>query len=276
MSWLGKVVGGAFGFFFMGGPLGAVLGAALGHQFDRNLKDIGLLESDFVPGAEQRVQMAFFTATFSIMGHIAKADGRVTAAEIEAARAVMARMELPLELRKAAIRLYNEGKRPDFPFDAALEQFRSDCHRRYSLFRVFVEIQLETAMADGLLQDAQERLLLRLCERLSFSRFEFHILKARMAADRRFAGQDGRYRQWGNREMPPPRRTTLAEAYALLGIPASAPNGEVKRAYRRLMSRHHPDKLVAKGSTEHQVRAANEKTQQIRRAYELISKTRKL
>lgn len=275
MSWLGKVVGGAFG-FFMGGPLGAVLGAAFGHQFDRNVDNVGLLETDFAPGAEQRAQMAFFTATFSVMGHIAKSDGRVTAAEIDAARAIMNRMELPPELRKTAIRLYNEGKRPDFPLDAALDQFRGICQRRYSLFRVFVEIQLEAALADGTLHEAEEHLLLRLCDRLSFSRFEFHVLKARMAADRRFAGHDGQRRRWGRGETPATRQTTLAEAYALLGVPASAANSEVKRAYRRLMSQNHPDKLVAKGMPEERVRLATEKTQKIRQAYELISKHRKL
>lgn len=275
MTWLGKVVGGAFG-FFMAGPLGAVLGAAFGHQFDRRLEDVGLLETDFAPGTQHRVQMAFFTATFSIMGHIAKSDGRVTPAEIDAARDVMNRMELPAELRKAAIRLFNEGKRPEFPLDATLDQFRNECQRRYALFRVFIEIQLEAALADGALHLTEERLLLHLCDRLSFSRFEFHAIKARIAAERRFAGYGGHSQQRSRREVPVSREPSLADAYALLGVSASAGNSEVKRAYRRLMSQHHPDKLVAKGLPEEMVRIATEKTQQIRQAYELISRNRKI
>ncbi len=79
MSWWGKVLGGAFG-FMLGGPLGAMMGAALGHSFDKGLR--GLDDNLIGPGDQQRVQMAFFTATFSMMGHIAKADGTVTRDEI--------------------------------------------------------------------------------------------------------------------------------------------------------------------------------------------------
>jgi DnaJ like chaperone protein len=270
MVWLGKVVGGAFG-FFMGGPLGAVLGAAFGHQFDRGRADLGLLESDLTPGARQRVQMAFFTATFSVMGHIAKADGRVSEAEIEAARTIMGRMELSDEWRRTAVRLFNEGKHPDFPLDDTLEQFRSECHRRRTLLRVFAEIQLEAALADGGLNEIEERLLLHVCDRLRFSRLEFYALRTRLEAERRFA----RY-GYRRRDALAAREPSPADAYALLGVPASASDGEVKRAYRRLMSQHHPDKLVARGLPEEMVRLATEKTQQIRTAYDVIAKIRKL
>lgn len=274
MTWFGKVVGGAFG-FIMGGPLGAMLGAAFGHQLDRKAGDMGLLELDVAPAARQRVQMAFFTATFSIMGHVAKADGRVSEAEIAAARNVMNRMELPDNLRRTAIHLYNEGKRTDFPLEAALEQFHAECQRRYSLLRMFIELQLEAALADGALHDNAEHLLLLICERLSFSRFEFHAIRARMEAERRFSRHAGHQHQWGRRDLSDQRESSLADAYAVLGKSRAASDGDIKRAYRRLMSQHHPDKLVAKGMPEPMVAIATEKTQQIRKAYEIISKARK-
>ena len=82
MSWWGKLVGGAFG-FMLGGPLGALLGLALGHNFDKGLK--GLPDDAAGVGDRERVQMAFFTATFAVMGRVAKADGRVSAEEIRMA-----------------------------------------------------------------------------------------------------------------------------------------------------------------------------------------------
>ena len=101
MGWWGKIAGGAFG-FMLGGPLGALLGAVLGHNLDRGLKG---LEDDeqFAPGDRERIQTAFFTATFSIMGHLAKADGRVSKDEIALAQSVMAQMELDAQMRRAAI-----------------------------------------------------------------------------------------------------------------------------------------------------------------------------
>ncbi|MGX2038647.1 co-chaperone DjlA [Methylocaldum sp. MU1018] len=274
MTWLGKVVGGTFG-FFMGGPLFAVLGAALGHQFDRVMGNAGLLQASFIPGAQNRVQMAFFTATFSVMGHVAKADGRVSEAEIKAARAVMDRMALSDDMRQTAIRLFNEGKRPDFPLYGALDQFRTESRHRSSLLRPFIEIQLEAAYADGGLDIAAERLLLRICDRLRFSRLEFHDIKTRMDAERRAARAGSRNSQ-GNRQRAAARPSSSADAYAILGIAPSASDAEVRRAYRKLMSRHHPDKLVAEGLPEETVRLATEKTQQIRNAYEVIAKARKL
>lgn len=86
MSWWGKLIGGTFG-FMIGGPLGAVLGAALGHNFDRGLDSLPGIGTH--TGQQQRIQTAFFTAVFSVMGHICKADGQVFRDEIRMARQVM-------------------------------------------------------------------------------------------------------------------------------------------------------------------------------------------
>jgi DnaJ like chaperone protein len=273
MTWLGKVVGGAFG-FFMGGPLGAILGAAFGHQFDRSLPNIGLLNSSFAPNDRDRARMAFFTAAFSVMGHVAKADGRVSEAEIATARTIMQRLELSDELRNTAMRLFGEGKQPHFPLDEALEQFRAECRRRYSLLRMFVELQMEIAYADGAPHEAQEQVLLRIVDRLRYSRFEFHVIKTRMDSERRFARAGSRFHQRSRWEQAP-REISPTEAYALLGVSPTASESEIKRAYRKLMSRHHPDKLAANGLPAEKVQSATEKTQQIRSAYELIAKVRK-
>lgn len=273
MAWFGKVLGSTFG-FFIGGPLGAALGAVLGHQVDRNLGDASLLEADPTSDSQQRMQMAFFTATFTVMGHLAKADGRVTEEEIATAREIMGRLGLSADMRKTAISLFNDGKQTDFPLDATLEQFRSECHTRYPLFRMFLQCQMEEALADGPLNQAEERLLLYFCERLRFPRFEYHTLRARMEAEQRFA-RSGRRHQWGRRDIPDSRALTLAEAYRLLGVDADTAEPEIKRAYRKLISQHHPDKLQAKGLPDSAVRAATEKTQQIRKAYEAIAKARK-
>jgi DnaJ like chaperone protein len=271
MGWLGKVLGGAFG-FLMGGPLGAVLGSAVGHQYDRGKRPPGRDDPRLESGDQQRVQMAFFRATFSVMGHLAKADGSVSRAEIDIARAVMGRLELSEELRKMAIQLFNEGKQSDFPINEALERFRMECHRRYSLIRVFLEIQLETAYADGPLRPGEEQLLLQIADRVHLSRFDFYTIKARIDAEYRLkrAGYD---RDW-RRAPSSGRQPSLEDMYAVLGITSKASDSEIKRAYRRLVSQHHPDKLVASGLPEEMVRLATEKTQQIRKAYERIAQSR--
>jgi len=261
MNWWGKLVGGAFG-FMLGGPLGAVLGAALGHKFDSGLGSI-MNDETLGIGATERVQTAFFTATFSIMGFLAKSDGRVSEDEIQVARQIMDRMQLAPEQKKAAMLLFNQGKQDDFPFEDVLEQFRVECARRTSLVQMFLEIMIATAMADGVLHADEKKILYQVSDHLHYPRKFFDRLLSMVHGQQHYAGSSQ-----GQRTV------TLDDAYAVVGVDKSATDAEVKKAYRRLMSQHHPDKLVSKGLPEEMITLAKEKTQEIRAAYEDIKKSR--
>ncbi len=267
MSWWGKLLGGTFG-FMLGGPLGALLGAAFGHQFDQGLGGLRIeADNGAAPIDNERIQSAFFTTTFSVMGHLAKADGHVSPEEIAMARRVMAQMALSPELQHAAISLFNAGKQPHFDLDAVLEQFRRECHRRRSLLQMFIEIQLHAVYADGELHPAEQHILQHICTVLGFSRLAFVAMQARARAEHEFAGaQRGQTRHSS--------RDELAKAYGVLGVTAQADDIEIKKAYRRLMNQHHPDKLVSKGLPEEMLRLATQKTQEIKAAYEQIRQAR--
>jgi DnaJ like chaperone protein len=254
MNWWGKLIGGAFG-FMLGGPLGALLGGVLGHNFDRGLDRV--LGSG--PGAhsQERRQLAFFTA----------ADGRVSEDEIGMARQVMAQMRLTEEQRQAAIKLFNEGKQPDFPLDDVLDQFRRECRGTLMLMQMFLEIQILTALADGALAPEEHKLLLYVCERLGVPQRVFEQLVAMVRAQQQYARQGGA----GHTQ---PQGPVLRDAYAVLGVSESAGDDEVKKAYRKLMSQHHPDKLVAKGLPEEMMEMAKRKTQEIQAAYEQVKRAR--
>jgi len=274
MAWWGKLLGGAFG-FMMGGPLGAVLGTTLGHQFDKGMAAAEEAET-LEPGERERIQTAFFTATFSVLGHIAKADGRVSEREIGLARQIMEEMDLPPDMRRTAIGLFNQGKSPEFPLEQVLEQFRRECQRRRTLLQMFLEIQLQGAYADGTMTAVEERLLRYVAQQLGFSELEFRQLERMAWAQRQFAGT-GAGAGAGRRQERPvtePAAPTLDDAYALLKVPASAADAEVKKAYRRLMSQHHPDKLVSKGLPEEMMRLATRKTHEIKQAYEAVKEAR--
>jgi DnaJ like chaperone protein len=258
MAWWGTLLGGTLGYMF-GGPLGALLGAALGRNFDRGIR-VTDRHAEFGPGQQERVQAAFFTATFSVMGHIAKSDGKVTPDEIASTESVMAQMQLDARQRKAAIQLFNEGKKSGFPLQDVLRQFLQECHRRRSLVQIFLEIQIATAMADGRLHPAERRILLSMGAQLGFTPADIEQLLHLAGSARP-----------GTRRPPP-----LSEAYAMLGVDSAADDATVKKAYRRLMNQHHPDKLIAKGLPEEMIKVATEKTQQIKSAYEQIKAARKI
>lgn len=261
MGWWGKIVGGAFG-FALGGPLGALLGVALGHNLDRGLGKFTVLEGGLDQASNERVQMAFFTATFAVMGHIAKADGTVSEHEIDMAKQVMARMNLNGEQRELARDLFRQGRDDTFPLEEVLQQFRRECHRRTTLLRMFMEIQISAAYADGDYSAAERSLLRRVCAGIGFSDHEFAHLEALVKAhfEPHSAGGSA--------------RSSVADAYAVLDVDSDATDAEVKKAYRRLMNQHHPDKLVAKGLPEEMMKLAAEKTNEIKQAYNSIKAQR--
>ena len=272
MSWWGVIIGGAVG-YLLGGPLGALLGASCFFGVETSeseffRRDDSGKQSGFrgsrppraQPGDQLRVQAAFFTATFAVMGYIAKSDKRVTRKEILLAEQVMREMRLDAARLKAARALFNQGKQAGFDIDGVLKQFCRECHRRRNLIQMFIEIQVHTALADGTL-DPNESFVLRQVAAavgVSASELERIIDFVRNA--------DAAHSHGGE--------PALEEAYHILGVDAKTPLDEVKKSYRRLMAQHHPDKLVSKGLPEEMMKLANEKTHEIRMAWERVKRER--
>jgi len=256
MSWWTSVLGGALG-YMIGGPLGAMLGVAFAGNLSKGKSNFRGSASDYRPGDQQRVQAAFFSSVFSVMGYIAKVDGKVSKSEILLAQQVMQHMQLSEDMQKAAKELFNQGKQNDFNLDEVLEQFRSECHRRTHLVRMFLEIQIQATYADGVFDDKEYDALKYIAQKL---RFPIHELERLI---QQFAVASGKS-----------SKLTIDDAYVILGADKNLTDKELKTAYRRLLSQHHPDKLVAKGLPEEMTKMANEKTQEIISAYELIKKHR--
>jgi DnaJ like chaperone protein len=271
MRWVGTAFGSAIG-FVVGGPVGAVFGAALGQGVDRGL--LGGKPRPVLTSAQRaRVQARFFETSFAVMGHVAKADGRVSEAEIALARSVMDRMSLAPAQRRAAIDLFNQGKASDFDLAASLDALREVGKGQGTLIHLFLEVQLLTAYVDGPPTPEQRQVLETIRQGLNVSPFAFRQLENLLVLQQRLhAGATGSSGRRGSATVF--RQPPLAGAYATLGVGPKASDAEVKKAYRRLMSQHHPDKLMARGLPEEALRMASKKTQEIRRAYETITEAR--
>ena len=265
MVWQGKALGALIG-VFTAGPVGALFGTFIGHLFDVQAESARGDEAgdDAAPEpSPAQIQEAFFRATFQTMGHLAKADGRVSEDEIRAARAMMSEFRLGEREVQVAIDLFTQGKSRDLPLESLLRELRRSCRRRPDLCRMFVQIQLQTALWGGSLNPAGREVLARVCATLGVSAYEVVQMEALL-----------RMQQAARRPEVRPTVDRVAEAYEVLGVSRSASDGEVTKAYRRLMNQNHPDKLVAKGLPESMMKVAEEKTRQIRAAYELLREAR--
>ncbi|AKH68130.1 protein with DnaJ-like domain [Spongiibacter sp. IMCC21906] len=263
---MGKIIGAVLG-FMMGGPLMALLGLAVGHFFDRGLGKA----MRFNYGAErEHIEKVFFDTVFRVMGHLAKADGRVSESEIAQAEAIMTQLGLSGQRRQDAISRFKEGSGSDFLLEPQIAEFVRVVGRQNLLRRLLLEALLAMALADGHFDAAEKDVLQKVAQYLGVSAADFERLLQMASAQQRFHQGGGQQQGWGSS----PRPNELDEAYQALGVSKSATDAELKRAYRKLMSEHHPDKLIAKGVPDEMVKLATEKSQEIQGAYELIKKSR--
>ncbi|MCF2857884.1 co-chaperone DjlA [Pseudoalteromonas sp. SMS1] len=285
----GKLLGAGFGFLF-GKWLGAILGFYLGHLFDKSLKQdfdkAGGFQGFFNGDDLNERQALFFSSCFSVMGHIAKSNGRVSEIHIQAASAFMDEMRLHGDERKEAQSAFNAGKSAEFSIKESVSDFKEAFARRYDLLQLFLEIQIQMAFSDGHLA-AQELALLKLVSKyLGIGEKHFRFILKRYQAEFKFrqqraqwqsqqqahANQHGRQYQQHSQASAPSQAVSASQALAVLGLDQGASDKDIKRAYRKLMAQHHPDKLVSQGLPEHMMEIAKAKSQNIQAAYEVLKK----
>jgi DnaJ like chaperone protein len=271
MSGKGMIFGGLIGFLITQRVWGAVIGAVVGFLLQESS---GFGFSAAARGADPaRIADEFFRTTFELMGHVAKSDGRVSEAEIDAARQLMQDLRLGPREIGIAIECFRSGKAPSYDADQAVERLRAACGQRPDLLRAFMELQLRAALAGNGMSPPARAILLTVAGRLGMSGLEFAYVEAALRARQRPRGP-GPGPGPGAGARAGAGTGSLAEFYAELEIDPKITDQEVTKAYRRQMSRHHPDKLVANGLPESMAQVAKEKTQRIQEAYEAIRSAR--
>jgi len=270
--WLGPVIGILAGFVLAGGGImgvvGAALGGWLGHQFDViiQLSNSVYQFTTRNRDGDNEIQQAFFRATFICLGRVAKCDGAVCEAEIQWTTAVMDRMGLSADKKREAVELFDLGKSGEHDLMAELNALQKACGRRTTLMQIFMEFLVQAALSDGALDQKEWAMLTHIAQSIRFRVASLERLVRSTQAYQEFRTQD--------KTRPLSPQEELLQAYRILGVEPTVTSTELKRAYRRQMSQHHPDKLVARGLPEEMLDMAKEKTQAIRAAYERIAASR--
>lgn len=258
VSIFGKIVGAILGLIIFRNFAGVLIGAFAGHLFD-----VSVMQARAPARAS-----SFIEPLFAFAGALAKSDGRVSELEIKAAEALMDRLRLDSDMRRMAIEQFNRGKAPDFDVHITVAELKAWTRGRRDLAFLLLDMLLDLVYAEGTLAANKLGMVLKLCWALGVSDMELGAIAAMKGYGPRYQGPQG---------GPSGHRTSrnsvpAADPYVVLGITQSAEPRDIKRAYRKLMSQHHPDKL---GNVPDELKhRAEARAREINTAYERIKSER--
>lgn len=246
MGIIGKLVGGAIG-FALGGPIGAIAGAVFGHTFD-NKPDGGTPFMNLSYGESS--QITFFVATFSMLGKLARTDGQVSRAEVDAVRQFMAYdLNLSQESQQVALNIFHTAQESADSFESFASQFYGQFHVQPQMLELMMDILLRVSVADGGINTSEERLIQSAASIFGFSSAQYDRIRSRYVRN-------------------------VNKYYAVLGCSHTDTNEQIKKQYRKLVSEYHPDKIIAKGLPDEFIKFAHDKFNEIQQAYEAVKKER--
>ncbi len=252
-----KFLGAFFGFFSLG-FIGAAFGFVMGSIIDRSLRlGVGAVN----PLSAKSRQHSFLKTLFQLMGKLAKADGHISQQEIDGVESFIRQLGMEAAHRQEAIDYFKQGAQAGFDVHTCLAEFKQHCGQTKHLNQTLLSYLIALAMADGVLDSAEESLLIEIAKQLGITAQELQQLMAMIGAQNQFANDAA-------------QQGSLEQAYAALGVSESDSDKDIKRAYRQLRSKYHPDKLIGQGLPEDMVKEATERSQEIRSAYEMIQKQR--
>ena len=255
-----KLIGVVAGYYFFG-FIGAFLGLFLGSVIDR-MRALGSGALNPLQNAIR--QTVFLETVFISMGKLAKADGHVSQEEVDHVEQFMQKLGMTAGHRAQAIALFKQGADPAFDIEPTYRRFIAACGHTKNLKEVLLVYLIVMALADGHFHPAEEALLSDIAGRLGYGPVAFkHLLDMVLNQSHFGAGQAN-------------TAAALEDAYKALGIGKDSTDAELKRAYRKLMSQYHPDKLMGQGMPEDMIAMATEQAKEIQVAYDLIKTSRNL
>lgn len=254
MGWLSGVIGGGLG-AVVAGPIGAIIGAAIGAGMGgrQTLPQGG-------PGGynqTQQRQAIFFTAAYSMVGKLAKADGRVCDDEIAAIEKISKEaLGMDRQTHQFAINVFTQAKNSPEPFAGYARQFGDIFWQDQQLCSFMMSFLFQVAMADGKLHPQEESMLLEAKTAFRLPESLYQSLRSR------FVGQHS-------------SSVSLAKHYEILGVSSTATTPEIKKAYRKKAAEFHPDKIEGKGLPPEFIKFANQQLAEINGSYDAVMSARK-
>ncbi|MBN2653113.1 MAG: co-chaperone DjlA [Spirochaetales bacterium] len=268
MAVLGKIIGGVLG-FFLGGPLGAILGATAGHYVADDKKT---RKKFFTNIGGNRSEVVFFSGLFSLIGKVASADGSISQQEVAVINQFIDRnFRLDPVRKNYAMAIVHQAARSHESAEDIAMQLRAELSSKPQVRELLIDILVAVAAADGSFLSTEERMIRNICAILGFADSFYFSVKER------YVNADGSSRQQQYRQSHASSTSSLSEqqAYKILACEKGCSDEELKKAYRKLVKKYHPDALSSQGVSDDFREVAKRRYLEIQEAFDLLTARRK-
>ena len=235
MTIWGKIIGSATGFAF-GGPIGALLGGAAGHALDK------FKTKEKLPEELALKQIGFTIGVIVLSAKMAKADGKVTKSEIKAFKE---KINVPDNEIKNVARLWDQAKKTTDGFEVYAKQISNLLEKNSSVLEELLNLLVIIAEADGKITNLEKIYLKEVSNIFGFSDQDFErICSSKL-----------------NKYIDP---------YQTLGVSRDTSLEEIKKKWKTLAMKHHPDRLIAQGIPQDIIETNTYRLKEINNAWDLI------
>ncbi len=242
MAKFGKWIGGGLGWAF-GGPIGAIVGFMVGSMIDGGQEAVKRGTSGY---SSRTTTGGYVMSLLVLVAAVMKADGKVLKSELEYVKKFLVH-NFGEASAQEAIKMLRDLLNQTIPVNEVCRQIQANMN--YSARLQLVHFLFGIAQADGQVAPEEQRLITQICQQMGIGQKDFESIQAMFVPN-----TDGDYK--------------------ILEIERSASDEDVKKAYRRMAMKYHPDKVSQLG--EEVQKAAKEKFQRLSQAYENIKKERKM
>lgn len=251
MGIMGKVIGGTIGLAF-GGPLGAVLGAAIGHNLHDKIEGNVNFDGGYQRMAPTERGTVVFVGIFSLLGKLAKIDGKISEEEVKEVRNfINQNMKLKEQEAEMAMKIFYEAEKSTHSYGEYANQLGQIFQNDRRMLSNIMDVLLKIAAADGILDPNEEKMLLEVASIFRISQSEYERMKTFYIKD-------------------------TDKYYKILGCTPTDDNDTIKKKYRKMIMEYHPDKIISKDLPKEFVEFANEKFREIQEAYDKIKEIRNI
>lgn len=248
-----KAIGAGLG-FFIGGPIGGIMGYFLAGAFNTTDR-----RSASVFSQPQYKQHILYTNILAFMAALIKVDRKVTRTEKnEVVNIIKTMFSLDNNDLDMSLKVFDEFLNSTLNIAELSESYKRVSDKKMQI--VLIEILFRLAMADGVFHPAEEKMIITVASKLDINEYELNSIKAV------YIGSSNRT---GSEVNLSSKVLNKNRFYDLLEVPYNASQEEIKKSYRKLMLKYHPDRFGDIHATAKEL--INDKVAKINEAYEKLT-----